>query len=103
VLTPHFKCSNIIIKKYTNSVASGVVKITIKNKVLISFRESLGKTIAEMSADIGVSKSYYEKIEYGDRDPGSGFIRKFKARYPEINVDEFFFSSQSHEKCNKAV
>ncbi|WP_342755899.1 helix-turn-helix transcriptional regulator [Kineothrix sedimenti] len=44
-------------------------------------------TIREMARSLGVSKSYYEKIEYGERSPSYNFMRKFKDEYPNANVD----------------
>lgn len=69
---------------------------------LINFRNSLNKNTAEMAAIIGVSKSYYEKIEYEDRNPSYNFITKFKAAFPNADVDSIFFDKQPHVRCRKA-
>ena len=58
---------------------------------LINFRKKLGLTINEMATKVGVSSSFYEKIEYGDRNPSFNFITAFKKTFPEINTDEIFF------------
>lgn len=64
----------------------------MKNVELIAFRKGLNKSIPEMAKIIGVSASYYEKVEYGQRTPSYNFIRKFKDKYPKCNSDVIFFS-----------
>ena len=66
---------------------------------LIEFRVSLNKSTTEMAAIIGVSKSYYEKIEYEDRNPSYNFITKFKAAFPKADVDYIFFAEEPHVEC----
>lgn len=66
---------------------------------LISFRKSLGLTIDEMSKKIGVSNSFYEKIEYGDRNPSFNFISSFKTAFPDTNADDIFFDNTLHDRC----
>ena len=63
----------------------------MQNEMLICFREKLNFSLREMANKIGVSKSYYEKIEYGDRVPSFNFIMKFKKAFPNENVEKFFF------------
>lgn len=45
-----------------------------------------------MARKIGVSESYYEKIEYGNRTPSYNFLTKFKVAFPETNTDNIFLS-----------
>lgn len=59
----------------------------MRRQNLINFRKSKHMTIREMARSLGVSKSYYEKIEYGERSPSYNFMRKFKDEYPNANVD----------------
>ncbi len=66
---------------------------------LTCFRNNLNKNTTEMASIIGVSKSYYEKIEYEDRNPSFNFITKFKKAFPYADVDNIFFSNQSHPAC----
>lgn len=61
-------------------------------KELSNFRNDRGKTIEEMANKIGVSKSFYEKIEYGDKNPSYNFIRKFKKAFPYSDIEKLFFS-----------
>ena len=62
------------------------------NTELRNYRLEQQKSIKEMSDSIGVSKSLYEKIEYGQRTPSYNFVKKFKNRYPQCNSDLLFFS-----------
>lgn len=70
---------------------------------LVQFRKGLGLTIIEMAERIGVSPSYYEKIEYGDRNPSFNFITLFKKAFPDANTDDIFFNHQQHESCRKTI
>ncbi len=63
-------------------------------KELKDFRISIGLTINEMSEKIGVSKSFYEKIEMGIRVPSSNFIKKLKIQFPQFDTNIFFDISQ---------
>ena len=47
-------------------------------------------TINEMANTIGISKSYYEKIEMGFRVPSSNFIKKIKIHFPQFDTNIFF-------------
>ncbi len=58
-------------------------------KTLKSFREAIGKTQDEMSMELGVSKSFYEKIENGERKPSREFIECVKKKYPIIDINIF--------------
>ncbi len=69
-------------------------------KALTDFRISKNMSIQMMAKEIGVSKSYYEKIEYGDRQPSYNFITKFLIRFPDADTDEIFFESKAHKTCN---
>ena len=73
-------------------------------KALTDFRNSKKMSIQTMAKEIGVSKSYYEKIEYGDRQPSYNFITKFLGRFPDADTDKIFFGTESHEMCeNKNI
>ena len=45
-------------------------------KTLKEFREAIGKTQEEMAKEFGISKSFYEKLESGERKPGRELIEK---------------------------
>ena len=59
---------------------------------LSQFRNKKEKTQKEMAEIIGVSKSFYEKIESGERGTSYNFISKFREVFPKANIDEIFFS-----------
>lgn len=62
----------------------------MRNQKLISFRKEKELSISDMARKIGVSESYYEKIEYGNRTPSYNFLTKFKVAFPETNTDNIF-------------
>ncbi|BAH07975.1 helix-turn-helix transcriptional regulator [Clostridium kluyveri] len=73
------------------------------NSNLIEFRESLNMSQKDMALALGISSSFYIKIESGERNPSFNFIKKVKKKF-NVNVDEIFFKSQLHEKCiNKPI
>ena len=59
----------------------------MKNDYLVSFRQENNLTMDEMSEKIGISKSFYEKIESGKRQPSYNFIMKFKEVFPGADVN----------------
>lgn len=59
-------------------------------KNLLVFREGKGITQKEMAELLGVSLSYYQKIEGGFKTPSYNFIWRFKELYPKENLDIFF-------------
>lgn len=63
------------------------------NDALRDFRLQLGKTIPEMAKIVGVSQSYYDKIERGERQPGYGFLRKFVKAFPHADLRPIFFAA----------
>lgn len=58
---------------------------------LKEFRKSRKLNHKEMAKEIGVSASYYYKIESGYRNPSYEFLMKLKERFPDVNIDEMFF------------
>lgn len=61
---------------------------------LKEFRESLNLSQIEMAKKIGVSKSYYSKVESGFRNPSYAFLVKIKNKFPNINIDNLFFKEK---------
>jgi len=59
-------------------------------KDLINFRCTLNLTQKEMARQIGVSKSYYEKVEGCFKNPGRGFLEKFNNEFPDKDLNMFF-------------
>jgi putative transcriptional regulator len=70
-----------------------------KNKRLIAFRESIDKTQEEMARILGVSNSYYSKIELGERNPSYNFLTKFKSKF-NTNINDIFFEMTKHVECD---
>lgn len=67
---------------------------------LREFRQSLNLTLQEFADNIDVSKSYYEKIESGQRKPSREFMTKLKHKFPQFDVN-IFFTEQKHKTCDK--
>ena len=59
-------------------------------EALKKFRQSVGLTTTEMAQKIQVSKSLYEKVELGFRNPSRKFIQKVKKTYPQFDTNIFF-------------
>ena len=57
---------------------------------LLLIRKSLMLTQEEMANKIGVSVSYYSKVEGGFKQAGRGFIDKFAKAFPHNNINIFF-------------
>jgi putative transcriptional regulator len=72
------------------------------NDRLAEFRRSQDLNQDEMAKIVGVSKSYYAKIELGQRNPSYNFIQKFKSKF-DTNVDSIFFKPDIHEECKSEV
>lgn len=45
-----------------------------------------------MAKRIGVSPSYYYKVESSYQNPSYEFLAKFKRSFPNASVDQIFFS-----------
>lgn len=56
------------------------------------FRKRLNLKSREMAKEIGVSHSYYYKIEENYQNPSYEFMRKLKKRFPEVSIDDLFFA-----------
>lgn len=59
---------------------------------LKTYRISLNLNQKEMAQKIGVSASYYYKVESENQNPSFEFLSKFKKVFPKISIDELFFS-----------
>ena len=58
---------------------------------LKEFRNSKKLSQKEMAIQIGVSPSYYYKVESGYQNPSYEFLAKFKRSFPNASVDKIFF------------
>ncbi|RDY22847.1 XRE family transcriptional regulator [Romboutsia maritimum] len=63
---------------------------------LVDFRNSKNLKQREMANILGVSLTFYSKIETGVRNPSYNFLLKFKSIFNEANVDEIFFNDLQH-------
>ncbi|AZV57939.1 helix-turn-helix transcriptional regulator [Clostridium sp. AWRP] len=70
------------------------------NFKLIKFRQSLSMSQKDMALALGISVSFYIKIESGERNPSFNFIKKLKRRF-NVNIDRIFFENNTHEKCSE--
>ena len=64
-------------------------------KDLAFIRNKLNLTQAEMAEKLGVSFSYYQKIENGYKPPSYNFINKFIKIFPDTDIS-IFFQNYSH-------
>lgn len=55
----------------------------MKFEKLINFRRKKGLTRKQMYEKLYLSKSYYEKVEYGLIEAGKGFIKQIVKAFPE--------------------
>lgn len=58
---------------------------------LKEFRKMNNLKEKEMADAIGVSSSFYYKVESGQQNPSYSFLVKLKRAFPEIVIDEIFF------------
>lgn len=83
--------------RYTKRVEREMMLLIMK--CLAMFRKSKGYTTKDMAEYIGVSRSLYEKIEFGARLPSRSFLKKFKEKYPDFDIN-IFFEELTHETCD---
>lgn len=59
---------------------------------LLRYEQQLNQK--EMAVTIGVSASYYYKVESGYQNPSYDFLCKLKRCFPEADIDELFFQKE---------
>lgn len=67
------------------------------NEMLIKFRENKRMTQKEFAETLGLTVSFYSKIETGVRNPSYNFLVKFKKAFPSESIDKFFFNNNYTE------
>lgn len=67
-------------------------------KALITQRKAKEFTQREMAEKLGISLSFYIKIEHGKRNPGLELAQKI-AESLDSTVDELFFDHKRHSEC----
>lgn len=70
------------------------------NDFLLKFRKEKNLTQEEFSCLLGITLTYYSKIELGLRNPSYNFLNKFKSVYPNASIDDIFFNQYSHKACS---
>lgn len=61
---------------------------------LKEFRRKKGLDQSSIAKIIGVSVSYYSKVETGYRNPSYDFLKKFKEGFPNVSIDKIFFKKK---------
>lgn len=61
------------------------------------FRESKNLTQQQMADKIGISLSFYSKIEAGFKKPSYNFIKKVTEAFDDVNTN-IFFEEINHSK-----
>lgn len=64
----------------------------MERKNLKNFRTSLNKSQNEMANILGITLSFYSKLELGIKNPSLKTIKIFKEKFPTANVDNIFLS-----------
>ena len=64
----------------------------MEREKLKKFRMSLKKSQEEMANMLGITLSFYSKIELGLKNPSLKTIKKFKNIFPKANVDDIFLT-----------
>lgn len=70
---------------------------------LKKFRVEKRMSKNEIAHLLGVSLSFYDKIERGERNPSYSFICKFKSTFPSSDTDVIFFGNESHNLCSSII
>ncbi|MBC2456164.1 MULTISPECIES: helix-turn-helix domain-containing protein [Clostridium] len=70
------------------------------NEFLLKFRKEKKLTQEEFSDLLGITLTYYSKIELGLRNPSYNFLNKFKSAFPNASIDDIFFRQYVHEMCS---
>lgn len=69
-------------------------------KILAQKRKGAGLTQEETRKLLGISLSFYRKIEQGTRNPGLELAQEI-AKLFDTTVDEIFFENKRHQQCPK--
>lgn len=59
------------------------------------FRKNSGYSKEQMADKLNISSSLYEKVEYGIRKPSRKFLDKFKAVFPDFDMNKFFTDTRA--------
>ena len=64
---------------------------------LRNFRKSQGLSQKDMAEKLGITLSMYEKVEGGRTGASAAFMSRVKSAFPEIVIDDIFFSINSNK------
>lgn len=64
----------------------------MEREELRKFRAKTGKTQEEMAKSLGITLSFYSKIELGLKSPSLKTIKKFTEVFPRANVNKIFLT-----------
>ena len=64
--------------------------VNANNRELQNFREYKNYSRYEMATKLEFSKSMYEKIELGFRNPSYNFLLKLKESFPDFDINLLF-------------
>lgn len=59
-------------------------------QALLSLRKDRELRREDMARAVGVSQSYYDKVETGILKPSRAFLEKLKTAFPSIDMNVFF-------------
>lgn len=63
---------------------------------LRKLRREKGYSQEKMASLLGMSLSMYSKVEQGKVQASMGFMKKIKAQFPDANIDQIFFGTNSN-------
>lgn len=66
----------------------------IKQRIKINFTQQ------EMANKLGVSHSYYSKLENGNKTPSYNFLVKVKKEFPELDMNIFLDNNNTKSVNN---
>jgi len=69
---------------------------------LISVRKQKGKTVDELASKLGISASFYYKIEQGVRNPTIHLAKRI-AEIFDSTVDELFFTDEIEDMPSNGI
>lgn len=78
-MTPHITCDILVLLK-----GGKIKKVTLKE-----FRTKKGLTQQEIANLVGITKSMYEKLESGERNPSKETMLKFKNTFSDFDINIF--------------
>jgi transcriptional regulator with XRE-family HTH domain len=60
---------------------------------LVNYRVTKKLSQKQIADKIGVSLSFYSKVELGLREPSYNFLVKFKQAFEDVDINQIFFNN----------